>query len=79
MTNADVSQRRTDPRHRKCPFCDKGVQYIDYKDYGTIKEYTDYFGNIRQRYYTGTCLKHQKMLREAIERARYMGMLAYRK
>ena len=72
-------QRRTDPRHKKCPFCDKGTIYIDYKDYPTLKRFTDYFGNIMKRYYTGVCLKHQKMLRLAIERARFMGMLAYRK
>lgn len=72
-------QRRTDPRLKTCPFCGKDVKYVDYKDYPTLKPYTDYFGNVRQRYYTGVCLKHQKMLRTAIERARFMGMLAYRK
>jgi small subunit ribosomal protein S18 len=72
-------QRRADPRLKKCPFCDREVEYVDYKDYPTLKPYTDYFGNIRQRYYTGVCLRHQKMLKPAIERARFMGMLAYRK
>ena len=74
-------QRRSDPRLKKCLFCGKGAgaKYIDYKDYPTLKPYTDYFGNLRNRYYTGVCLKHQKMLRTAVERARFMGMLAYRK
>lgn len=72
-------QRRSDPRFKKCPFCEKETQYIDWKDYPTLKPYIDYFGNIRNRYYTGACLKHQKLLKEAVERARYMGMLAYRK
>ncbi len=72
-------QRRTDPRQKKCPFCEKEVQYIDWKDYPTMKQFIDYFGNIMKRYYTGTCLKHQKMLKNSIERARFMGMLAYRK
>ena len=44
-----------------------------------MKPYIDYFGNIMKRYYSGVCLKHQKMTRNAIERARFMGMLAYRK
>ncbi len=44
-----------------------------------MKPYIDYFGNIRAKYYTGLCLTHQKMLREAVERARFMAMLAYRK
>ena len=71
--------RRSDPRKKKCRFCEKEVKYIDYKDYPTMKPLIDYFGNIMNRYYTGTCLKHQKMLRGAVERARFMGMLAYRK
>ncbi len=72
-------QRRPDPRLKKCPFCEKNAKYIDYKDFPTLKDSVDYFGNIRKRYYTGVCLKHQKMLRGAIEQARFMGMLSYRK
>ncbi len=72
-------QRRGDPRLKQCPFCDKSAKYIDYKDYPTLKTYLDYFGNIRARYYTGVCVKHQKMLKGAIERARFMAMVAYRK
>lgn len=64
---------------RACSFCEKNVEEVDYKDYPTLKPYVDYFGNIRQRSHTGTCLRHQKMLKPAIERARFMGMLAYRK
>ena len=73
------NNRRRDPRTKKCQFCDKGAKYIDYKDYPSIKPFLDYFGNIMNRYYTGTCIKHQKMLRTAVERARFMGMIAYRK
>ena len=73
------SQRRQDPRLKQCAFCGTQTKYIDYKDYPTIKPFTDYFGNIMKRYYSGVCLKHQKMLRSAIERARFMGFISYRK
>ena len=73
------SQRRGDPRSKKCPFCDKGAIYIDYKDYPSMKPFLDYFGNIMKRYYTGVCLRHQKMLKTGVERARFMGMVSYRK
>lgn len=76
---AKNNQQRQDPRQKKCSFCPADVSYVDYKDYPTIKPYIDYFGNIRNRYYTGVCLRHQKLLKEAIERARCVGMLAYRK
>ncbi|MEK7591691.1 MAG: 30S ribosomal protein S18 [Patescibacteria group bacterium] len=79
MQPHNVLQRRADPRSKPCPFCHKGAKYIDYKDYPTLKPYTDYFGNIRAKYYTGVCLRHQKMLRSAIELARFMAMIAYRK
>lgn len=72
-------QRRSDPRFKRCTFCEHSAKYIDYKDYPAMKPFIDYFGNIRNRYYTGTCLKHQKMFKNAVERARFMGMLAYRK
>lgn len=75
-----MAPQKTRPMTKKtCPFAFKGVAYIDYKDYPTLKPYIDYFGNIRNRYYTGVSLKYQKMLKNAIERARFMGMLAYRK
>ena len=82
--NNRPNQNRGDPRAKKCSFCDPsnktaGAQYIDYKDYGTMKPFIDYFGNIRAKYYTGMCLRHQKMLRHGVELARFMGMLAYRK
>jgi ribosomal protein S18 len=71
--------QRSDPRLKKCPFCEGKVAHVDYKDYPAMRPYIDYFGNIRQRYYTGVCLRHQKILKHAIELARFMGMLSYRK
>ncbi|MDO8648581.1 MAG: 30S ribosomal protein S18 [Candidatus Peregrinibacteria bacterium] len=78
-TQTAQQSRRPDPRTKKCAFCAHKTKYIDYKDYPTLKPFTDYFGNIRKRYYSGVCLKHQKMLRLAMERARFLGMVAYRK
>ncbi len=87
--NNNQNQNRADPRSKKCEFCTPGsgkgpadpkqTLYIDYKDYGAMKPFIDYFGNIRARYYSGVCLRHQKMLKMAVEKARFMGMLAYRK
>ncbi len=81
--NQNRNQNRNDPRQKQCTFCapngENKTLYIDYKDFAAMKPFTDYFGNIRARYYSGVCLRHQKMLKMAIEKARFMGMLAYRK
>jgi small subunit ribosomal protein S18 len=74
-------QKGPPPGKRACPFCKakKHRPWIDYKDYPLLKKYTNYFGAIKKRYYTGVCLRHQKMLTLAVERARFMGIIAYRK
>ena len=74
-----ATQQKSKPTKKSCPFDRTGVRYLDYKDFPTLKPYIDYFGNIRKRYYSGLCLKHQKLLKNAVERARFMGALAYRK
>ena len=76
---AKHQQKGKQVQKKKCPFDLADVRSMDYKDYPALKSYLDYFGNIRKRYYSGLCLRHQKMLKNAVERARFMGMLAYRK
>ncbi len=73
------TQHLPPPGKRPCPFCKQGTLWIDYKDYSALKKFTNYFSSIKKRYYTGVCLHHQKMLKIAVERARFMGILAYRK
>lgn len=79
MMLSHASSRRPESKPSACSFCTGNVRDIDFKDYPLLKPHVDYFGNIRKRHRTGTCLRHQKMLKTAIERARFMGMLAYRK
>ncbi len=79
MATNQQQQQKKQVQKKRCAFDAHDTRYIDYKDYPTMKPYIDFFGNIRKRYYTGVCLKHQKMLKNAVERARFMGMLAYRK
>ena len=77
--NQKKQQQKKQVTLKACPFDRADVSYLDYKDYPTLKPYVDYFGNIRKRYYSGLCLRHQKMVKNAVERARFLGMLAYRK
>lgn len=60
-----------------CKLCKAKIDYIDYKNIKLIKPFTDRFGRIKARYYTGTCLQHQKKLARAIKNARIMNMMPF--
>ena len=63
--------------NKQCPFTRDNVQYIDYKDVDLLKKFVSKYGKIVPRYYTGVNLKYQKMLVQAIKRARHMGLLKF--
>lgn len=60
-----------------CPIEEAGIKYIDYKDTDFLKQYLTKFNRIVPRKYSGTTLRNQKRLAQAIKRARYMGLLPY--
>ncbi len=53
------------------------VVYIDYKDVGMLKHYVTERGKIIPRRITGATAKHQRMLTQAINRARQIALLPY--
>ncbi len=60
-----------------CPIEEAGIKYIDYKDTDFLKQYLTKFNRIVPRKYSGTTLRNQKRLAQAIKRARYMALLPY--
>ena len=64
-------------KDKACPICELGLESIDYKNIELLKKHITKFNKIVPSYYSGTCLKHQKMLASAIKRARYMALLPY--
>lgn len=53
------------------------VAMINWKSVDLLKRFTTRFGAIKPRKYTGTNVRHQKMLRQAIIRARELGLIPY--
>jgi small subunit ribosomal protein S18 len=53
------------------------VVYIDYKDVGLLKHYVTERGKIIPRRITGTSARHQRMLTQAIKRARQIALLPF--
>ena len=64
-------------KSKPCLFCKDKLTYIDYKDLNRIVQFTSMHAKIVPRYYTGTCLNHQKKLATAIKRARLIGFLPF--
>ena len=62
---------------RPCRFCVDKVEHIDYKDLERIGRCVTDRGKILPSRLTGTCAKHQRVLTQAIKRARFMALLPY--
>lgn len=64
-------------RRKSCPFTAAGIDHIDYKDTDTLQQFITERGKIIPRRITGVSLRHQRMLTNAIKRARYMALLPF--
>jgi small subunit ribosomal protein S18 len=70
-------RRRKIVQNLKCPLCESGVKHVSYKDIFQLKKFTSVRGKIISSEKSGVCHKHQKQLKRAIKRARYMALLPY--
>jgi len=61
----------------KCPLCESGVKFVGYKDVYQLKKFTSVRGKIISTEKSGVCHRHQKQLKRAIKKARYLALLPY--
>ncbi|MBA2580593.1 MAG: 30S ribosomal protein S18 [Thermoleophilaceae bacterium] len=64
-------------RRKSCQFCRDKVDFVDYKDIGSLRRAVSDKGKIRSGRITGACRRHQNQLATAIKRARELGFLPY--
>ena len=64
-------------RERRCRFTRLGVDFVDWKDTATLQRLCTGQGKVLGRKRSGTSAKYQRMVRQAIKRARYMGLLPF--
>jgi small subunit ribosomal protein S18 len=62
---------------RVCQFCAEKIKSVDYKQTDLIRRYITERGKIRPRRQTGACAKHQRMVTDAIKRARHMALVPF--
>ena len=64
-------------RKKTCWFTENKVAFIDYKDEKVLRRFISERGKIIPRRISGTSAKYQRMLVEAIKRARRMAILPF--
>ena len=66
------------PQKKKyCRFRKNGIKHIDYKDANFLMKFVNDQGKVLPRRITGTSLKYQRKVAQAIKRARHMALLPY--
>ena len=70
-------RRKKYVQNLKCPLCESGVKNVTYKDIYQLKKFTSVRGKIISTEKSGVCHKHQKQLKRAIKRARFMALLPF--
>lgn len=65
-------------RSRKAdPLAEAGIHYIDYKDDKMLSRFLSERGKILPARLSGISARHQRQLRVAVKRARYLALLPY--
>lgn len=62
---------------RQCVFCSQNLKTVDYKDLNILRRFVSSQAKIIDPKHTRTCAKHQRVLAEAIKRARFLGLLPF--
>ena len=64
-------------KKKNCAFCNDKIDTLDYKDVSKLKRFLSEAGKILPRRITGTRAKHQRVLSNAVKKARESGLMAY--
>ena len=64
-------------RRKVCKFCADRIEYIDYKDTKLLQQFIPERAKILPRRISGTCARHQRILQQAIKRARHLALLPF--
>ena len=64
-------------RRKVCKFCADHLDYIDYKDAKQVQQFILERAKILPRRISGTCARHQRMVQQAIKRARHLALVPF--
>ena len=64
-------------KKKYCRFKKFGIKYIDYKDATFLIKFVNEQGKLLPRRITGTSLKYQRKVGQAVKRARHLALMPY--
>tara|TARA_R110002124_G_scaffold123333_4_gene282140 strand:- start:158 stop:409 length:252 start_codon:yes stop_codon:yes gene_type:complete len=64
-------------RKKYCRFKKSGIKYIDYKNPDFLLKLVNEQGKILPRRLTGTSLKYQRKVSQAVKRARHLALMPF--
>lgn len=77
MTLQNEPINREQKLEKYCRFKKNGIKYIDYKNPDFLLKFINEQGKILPRRITGTSLKYQRKVAQAVKRARHIALLPY--
>ncbi len=63
--------------NKNCYLCENKISYVDYKDTQFLRRFMSPHAKILGRKRTGSCQVHQKVVTQALKRARHMALLPF--
>jgi len=67
----------TNTKKKYCRFIKSGIKYIDYKDPDFLMKLVNEQGKLLPRRLTGTSLKYQRKVAQAVKRSRHLALMPY--
>ena len=67
----------TNTKKKYCRFKKSGIKYVDYKDPDFLMKLVNEQGKLLPRRLTGTSLKYQRTVAQAVKRARHLALMPY--
>jgi len=64
-------------KEKYCRFKKNRIKYIDYKNPDFLLQFVNEQGKLLPRRITGTSLKYQRKVAQAVKRARHLGLMPY--
>ncbi len=77
MTLVNEPVEKSANRKKYCRFKKAGIKYIDYKDPNFLLKLVNEQGKILPRRLTGTSLKYQRKVAQAIKRSRHLALMPF--